>query len=269
MLGASATSRVRAAHACLPHDTMADVFISHARQDKDAIARPLAQELMARGYSVWFDEYTLRLGDSLPQEIDRGLASCHFGIVILSSAFFENDWPRRELDGLVAREMSEHAKCILPVRHNITPDIIKQFSPTLASKLAVSTERGLAVVTASIVQVLDETLKLNSVTKAGTPRSIILESWLRVERAIEDLADRHGCFGSPNSYMARHLRELEIINDALLGSYADLQSVRNKAVHAHDLSLLPDDVERYFERASSLVIALRHMRSPKSNPIVA
>jgi hypothetical protein len=237
---------------------MADLFISHASEDKDAIARPLAQELISRGYSVWFDEYTLRLGDSLPQEIDRGLASCHFGIVILSPAFFEKDWPRRELDGLVAREMSEHAKCILPIWHNITPDKIKQYSPTLASKLAVSTELGLTVVMASIVQILNENLKLNSVRtpNVGTPRSLVLDSWLRVERAVEELADRHGCFGSPNSYMVRQLGELKILNDALLDLYADLRSISNEAVHACDFSLPSDEVERYFERASSLVMAL-------------
>lgn len=76
---------------------MADVFISHASEDKDAVARPLAQQLLARGYSVWFDEYMLSLGDSLPQEIDSGLASCQVGVVILSPDFFGKPWPKREL----------------------------------------------------------------------------------------------------------------------------------------------------------------------------
>jgi TIR domain len=41
-----------------------DVFISHASEGKDAIARPLAECLRARGCSVWFDEYEPVLGDS-------------------------------------------------------------------------------------------------------------------------------------------------------------------------------------------------------------
>jgi hypothetical protein len=53
---------------------MRDVFISHASEDKDAVARPLAKELLRRGHSVWFDEYELVLGDSLRENIDRGLA---------------------------------------------------------------------------------------------------------------------------------------------------------------------------------------------------
>ena len=44
--------------------TQRDVFISHASEDKDEIARPLADELIRRGLKVWFDEYELVLGDS-------------------------------------------------------------------------------------------------------------------------------------------------------------------------------------------------------------
>ena len=41
-----------------------DIFISHASEDKDALARPLAEELERRGWAVWFDTFELLLGDS-------------------------------------------------------------------------------------------------------------------------------------------------------------------------------------------------------------
>jgi hypothetical protein len=69
-----------------------DVFVSHASEDKDSFVRPLAAALAKRGLRVWFDEYTLRLGDSLTRSIDKGLASCRFGIVVLSPAFFSKEW---------------------------------------------------------------------------------------------------------------------------------------------------------------------------------
>jgi hypothetical protein len=47
-----------------------DVFLSHASEDKDAIARPLYQALIEAGLTVWFDEAVLRLGDSLRRKID-------------------------------------------------------------------------------------------------------------------------------------------------------------------------------------------------------
>ena len=37
------------------------VFISHASEDKTDLARPLADMLQAKGYKVWYDEYTLTL----------------------------------------------------------------------------------------------------------------------------------------------------------------------------------------------------------------
>ena len=51
-----------------------DVFISHASEDKDDVVRPLAAELAAAGLSVWYDEYELRVGDSLRRKIDKGIA---------------------------------------------------------------------------------------------------------------------------------------------------------------------------------------------------
>jgi hypothetical protein len=51
-----------------------DFFIAHASEDKDAVVDPLAEILISKGFRVWYDKYELRMGDSLRQEIDRGLA---------------------------------------------------------------------------------------------------------------------------------------------------------------------------------------------------
>ena len=45
-----------------------DVFISHASEDKDAIVRPMANALAAEGLVVWYDEFELRIGDSLRRD---------------------------------------------------------------------------------------------------------------------------------------------------------------------------------------------------------
>jgi len=132
-----------------------DVFISHASEDKDAIARPLANALGARGLKVWFDEATLTLGDSLRQSIDRGLARSQYGIVILSEAFFSKHWPQRELDGLDAREVNG-VKVILPVWHSVDQATVARHSPTLAGRLAVSTSRGMAAVVEEILRALKQ-----------------------------------------------------------------------------------------------------------------
>src|SRR5271157_2431745 len=56
-----------------------DVFICHASEDKDDFVRPLAEALRARHVDVWFDEFVLTIGDSLREAIDRGLAASRFG----------------------------------------------------------------------------------------------------------------------------------------------------------------------------------------------
>lgn len=126
-----------------------DLFISHASEDKEEIARPLAALLESRGHKVWFDECELTLGDSLRQRIDQGLVQSRFGIVILSPSFFAKEWPRKELDGLVAREDSQQ-KVILPVWHGIDSTDVAKFSPLLAGRLAVSSTRGLAAIAVAI-----------------------------------------------------------------------------------------------------------------------
>jgi formylglycine-generating enzyme required for sulfatase activity len=130
-----------------------DVFISHAWEDKEDIARPLAEALRQKGLRVWYDEFTLTLGDSLRRSIDRGLAQSRYGVVILSPYFFAKEWPQKELDGLAAREVGS-GKVILPVWHNVTWEDVRRFSPMLAGKLAVSTAKGLDAVVEEILRAL-------------------------------------------------------------------------------------------------------------------
>ena len=123
-------------------DGIRELFISHASEDKDGIARPLANELRRRGHSVWFDEYELVLGDSLRRNIDRGLAQSTVGVVVLSHAFFAKPWPQRELDGLVARMTSGEENVILPIWHELTHSDLVGYSPPLADLLAASSDQG-------------------------------------------------------------------------------------------------------------------------------
>jgi hypothetical protein len=115
-----------------------DVFISHASEDKDAVVRPLAKALQNAGLSVWYDEFELRIGDSLRRKIDKGLASSRFGVVVLSQAFFGRGWPEYELDGLVTRAVSGE-QILLPVWHNVSKAEVMGYSPSLADRLARST----------------------------------------------------------------------------------------------------------------------------------
>ncbi len=115
-----------------------DAFISHATEDKDELVRPLAELLRTKGFSIWYDEFQLKVGDSLRRSIDKGLANSRFGIVILSTSFFAKNWTQYELDGLVEKEMAG-GKVILPIWHKISKDEVMQYSPPLADKVALNT----------------------------------------------------------------------------------------------------------------------------------
>ncbi len=115
-----------------------DFFISHATEDKDDIVRALAEHLNNLGFKVWYDEFELKWGDSLRKNIDKGLASSKYGVVIISPSFIKKNWTEYELNGMVAKEMNGH-KVILPIWHKITKDEVLQFSPSLADKLALNT----------------------------------------------------------------------------------------------------------------------------------
>ena len=93
---------------------------------------------MGSGLSVWYDDFELKIGNSLRRNIDRGIASSRFGIVVLSKAFFGKGWPNYELDGLVTKSVNGE-QVLLPIWYNITKDEVVSYSPSLADKLARNT----------------------------------------------------------------------------------------------------------------------------------
>lgn len=130
-----------------------DCFISHASEDKDGFVRGLAKALEDRGVRVWYDEFTLKVGDSIRRKVDEGLANSRFGIVVLSRHFFRKEWPQRELDALSSLEASGDTR-ILPIWHEISKDEVIRYSPLLSDKVALNTSLK------STEEIADELCKL-------------------------------------------------------------------------------------------------------------
>lgn len=116
-----------------------DVFISHASEDKESFVRELADTLIEEyNIKVWYDEFSIKWGDSLRKSIDKGLKSSKFGIVVISKSFIKKGWTNYELDGLFQKEMT-YGKTILPIWHDITKDEVQDFSSSLAGRKALNT----------------------------------------------------------------------------------------------------------------------------------
>ena len=115
-----------------------DVFISHASEDKDTVVRALAAKLDSLQIRVWYDEFSLKVGDSLSASIDHGLRESRYGVVIISQAFLKKQWTDYEYRSLVSRQVNgEHV--ILPIWHGVTKEEVLQFSPFLADIKALNT----------------------------------------------------------------------------------------------------------------------------------
>lgn len=115
-----------------------EVFLSHASEDKDEIARPLKEALESRGISVWFDEIQIQVGQSIRQRIEHGIANCRFGVVVVSPHFFAKQWTNAELDALFSKKMDSGESMVLPVWHHVSKDEVMHQSPLLSGILALN-----------------------------------------------------------------------------------------------------------------------------------
>lgn len=131
-----------------------DAFICHASEDKESFVKLLAEALRREQVEVWYDEFSLKIGDSIRRSLDKGLRQSRFGIVVLSPAFFKKRWPQYELDGLAEREMRGSDKVILPVWHGVTHSDVFEFSPSLANRHAISSSRGIDQVVRALFEVI-------------------------------------------------------------------------------------------------------------------
>ncbi len=118
-----------------------DVFISHASEDKDTVVRQLADTLEKLKVKIWFDEFSLKVGDSLSKSIDDGLQKSKFGIVVISKNFLEKRWTDYEYRSLLSKE-DNGKKVILPIWHDISKDEVKKFSLYLSDKVALDTSKS-------------------------------------------------------------------------------------------------------------------------------
>jgi hypothetical protein len=127
------------------------------------------------GYTVWIDRDALGIGYPLVSDIDAALSTCRYGVVILSLNYLEKEWTRRELGGLVAMEVQDRRKRILPVLHKLTIEELTRRSPTLADRVTVSTDLGIGVVVSMIVDELKRVRisKIVSSGQAGADRAAL------------------------------------------------------------------------------------------------
>lgn len=120
-------------------------FICHDSRDKDVMARPIAIGLSKLMCPVWYDEFSLNVGDRLRETIERGLTETEKCVLLLTPNFLGNDgWPATEFDGVFTREHIEKKDFFLPVWFGVTEQKVFDYCPSLANRIAArwSTEKA-------------------------------------------------------------------------------------------------------------------------------
>ncbi len=97
-----------------------DVFLSHSTKDK-AIVRPIAERLRQDGLTVWFDEWVLKPGDSIPAKIEEGLEHSRVLVLCMSANAFGSDWACLESYTFRFRDPLNKERCFLPLRLDDAP----------------------------------------------------------------------------------------------------------------------------------------------------
>lgn len=117
-----------------------DVFVSHAWEDKDDFVDEFVDELRNLDIKVWYDTSEIKWGDSMRKRIDDGLRKSKFGVAVLSPNYIREGkyWTKAEPDGLFQID-SIGGKVLLPIWHNLTKKEVMEYSPIIASKLAMNT----------------------------------------------------------------------------------------------------------------------------------
>lgn len=118
-------------------------FISHDSRDKDELVHKLVMEMSKLMCPVWYDEYSLKVGDSLRASIERGLKETRKCVVVLSPNFFSNEgWGKTEFDSIFTREIVEKNNVMLPVWHNVGVKDVYEYCPCLADKVGLNSNVG-------------------------------------------------------------------------------------------------------------------------------
>lgn len=91
-----------------------DVFISHASEDKEEIARPIFEASRKLGLKVFLDEAHIGWGQSFTQKINTALGSARTVLAIVSNSSVVKEWPVIEVNTALSLEVSGQKK-VMPL----------------------------------------------------------------------------------------------------------------------------------------------------------
>ena len=120
-----------------------DAFICHDSRDKEEFVRPLVRQISTNHRTVWFDEYSLRVGDSLREGIENGIRVSKKCVLVITPNFLSNKgWTKAEFDSIIQKHIDEGME-ILPVWIGVNSKEVWEYSTILKGIFAANWEDGL------------------------------------------------------------------------------------------------------------------------------
>ena len=138
------------------------VFVCHSSADK-VIAREIAEGLRQLGFDSWFDDWEIKLGDSLVEQLNEGLDAAGAFIILFSKNAAASRWVQEETNAALIKRIRKDAR-IIPVR------LDKTELPPLLSSLRYATVRE----SADVRPVLDEIARALLDEESGPPVAPLL-----------------------------------------------------------------------------------------------
>ena len=135
----------------LPLSTEYDVFISHCATEDDFVDA-LAKHLTRLGLKECYDSLSFKNGDFLLSSMDKGIEKSRLCIAILSPGYIGSYWCCCELNAILQLEKSRDSILLFPVWHHVQYAEVLKFSPIIASRKALSTDKYSAAEIAIEVQ---------------------------------------------------------------------------------------------------------------------
>lgn len=96
------------------------IFLSHNITDKNFV-RTLGAALKVTGANVWFDEWSIKPGETLAGEISEGLSQFTTFVLVWSESASASEWVSREWQAALSRVMGCQGLRIIPVKLDEAP----------------------------------------------------------------------------------------------------------------------------------------------------
>jgi hypothetical protein len=123
-------------------------FVSYNKADKE-VARSIGAHLSLSGIEVWFDEWEIQAGDSIPGKLNEGLTAFEAFILLWSASADRSNWVRQELNSAIMHAMSHTSAKIIPCLLDDTPlpPLIRDRSGVAFDNVRMGIENLLAALT--------------------------------------------------------------------------------------------------------------------------